>query len=324
MQIFDSPDSLRQALGPSVATIGKYDGMHLGHQCILETLKARAAALQLPSVVILSEPQPEEFFAPDTAPARLNHFADKVDFLDRFGIDAVLRLSFDVEVSRCPAERFVSDYLVAGLGLRVLIVGDDFRFGQGRRGDFALLQDMAGDAGFEVAAVHPCLIDGERVSSTRVRQCLEQGDCAAVARLLGRPYSIGGVVVRGRQLGRQLGVPTANLALDRNRLPASGVFAVHVECGVQWYKGVANLGVKPTVEDRPQPSLEVHLFDAAPELYGQHLRVHFLQKLRDEQRFASLDDLREQIARDLLAARTALDPLPLPGDPAGRLAGARA
>ena len=324
MQIFDSPDSLRQALGPSVATIGKYDGMHLGHQSILEAVKARAAGLHLPTVVILSEPQPEEYFAPDSAPPRLNHFDDKVDFLAGFGLDAVLRLRFDAAVSRCPAERFVMNYLVAGLGLKVLIVGDDFRFGQGRQGDFALLQQLGTLHGFDVACVPPCQVDGERVSSTRVRLCLAQGDCAAVARLLGRPYSMGGEVVRGRQLGRQLGVPTANIALGRSTLPASGVFAVHAECEGQWYKGVANLGVKPTVEDKPLPSLEVHLLDAAPELYGRHMRVHFLHKLRDERRFESLDALKKQIARDVQDARAALGARPLPDASCAPLAGASA
>lgn len=324
MQIFDSPDSLRLALGHGVATIGKYDGMHLGHQSILEAVKTRAAALGLPSIVILSEPQPEEFFAPDTAPARLNDFDDKVDFLAGFGLDAVLRMHFDATVSRCPAERFVSDYLLDRLGLRVLIVGDDFRFGQGRRGDFTLLRELAADGTFEVASVGPCLVDGERVSSTRVRHCLAEGDCATVTRLLGRPYSMGGPVVRGRQLGRQLGVPTANLALQRRTLPTSGVFAVHVECEGAWFRGVANLGFKPTVEEVLRPSLEVHLFDVAPDLYDRRLRVHFLHKLRDEQRFPSLDALKAQIARDLDEARAFLSGLSLPESGTAGLTEARA
>lgn len=318
MQIFDSPDAVRTALGPCVATIGKYDGMHIGHQSILRQVLSKAAALGLPSVVVLSEPQPEEYFAPESAPPRLNHFEDKVDFLAEMGIDAVLRLQFDATVSSCPAERFVSEFLVARLGLRALVIGDDFRFGQGRQGDFALLERLAPGLGFEVESVGPCNSGAERVSSTLVRHYLQAGRCADVQRLLGRPYSIGGRVIRGRQLGRQLGVPTANVALVGTRLPTTGVFAVHAECQGCWYEGVANLGVKPTVDAGLRPSLEVHLFDFAQEIYGEHMRVHFLEKLRDERKFDSLQALQEQIAQDLAAARQVLARF---ARPAGRSAG---
>ena len=312
MQIFDSPDAVRKALGPTVATIGKYDGMHLGHQSILREVRARAAACGLPTLVILSEPHPEEYFSPQTAPPRLNHFRDKVDFLANTGIDAVLRLQFDESVSSCPAERFVSEFLVAQLGVQVLIVGDDFRFGQGRAGDYAMLKALSVGHGFAVSSVPPCSSGTERVSSTLVRNYLAEGKCADVTRLLGRPYSIGGTIVRGRQLGRQLGVPTANVTLSGTSLPTSGVFAVHVECAGQWYEGVANLGVKPTVDAEPRPSLEVHLFDFSDNIYGEYMRVHFLEKLRAERKFDSLQALQEQIVRDQETARRVLADFSLP------------
>ena len=303
MQIFQAPDEVKTKLGPCVATIGKYDGMHLGHQRILSTLCERARALDLPSLVILSEPQPEEFFSPETAPPRLNHFRDKVDFLEGFGIDAVLRLDFDARISALAAERFVSDILAEQLGVRVLVIGDDFRFGNQRRGDFALLQSLADAHGYEVISVDPCNCASDRVSSTLVRACLQAGDCARAAQLLGRPYSIGGQVVMGRQLGRQLGVPTANLEVLTAKLPMSGVFAVTVEHEGASLPGVANLGFKPTVSDEPAPSLEVHLLDYSGDLYGAWLRVNFLHWIRPECKFASIEELKRRIGLDIDAAR---------------------
>lgn len=303
MQVFSSTTEARQSLGSCVATIGKYDGMHLGHQRILDELLQESQTLGLPAVVILSEPQPEEFFSGEQAPARLNPFDDKVRFLEGYGIDAVFLLAFDAACSRQHAGDFVQAFLVDGLGLRSLVVGDDFRFGRDRGGDIALLQRLAPELGFRMITVAPCRESGERVSSTLVRQYLEQGDCARVAQLLGRPYSIGGEVIRGRQLGRQIGVPTANIALARTTLPLRGVFAVQARVAGETFAGVANIGYKPTVTQESQPSLEVHLLDVERDLYGQHMEVRFLRKLRDERKFAGLDELKAQIQRDIDAAR---------------------
>lgn len=302
MQIFETPTLARAALGPSVATIGKYDGMHLGHQRILDNLLGQSKRLGLPAVVILSEPQPEEFFTPLSAPPRLNHFQDKVDFLTERGVDAVLRLRFDAELSQIPAEVFVQDFLVQQLGFKVLVIGDDFRFGKNRHGDLALLQRLAKEQGFVVQSVAACHSEEERVSSTLVRHYLQNGNCQRVAQLLGRPYSIGGTVIRGRQLGRQLGVPTANVGLVSNSLPMTGVFAVRVDWNGCSYQGVANLGFKPTVNEQPVPSLEVHLLKFDQDLYDSHIRVFFLQKLRDEKKFSGLDQLKLQIELDLAEA----------------------
>lgn len=303
MKVLDSLTSARLWSGSCVATIGKYDGMHLGHQRILDALLADAAKRKLPSLVILSEPQPEEFFAGAAAAPRLNHFQDKVDFLAAYGVDAVYRMNFDQTLSQQSAEEFVQGFLVDGLGVRSLMVGDDFRFGRNRGGDIALLQRLGAELGYSVTSVAACRDEAERVSSTLVRQCLQSGDCARVMRLLGRPYSISGPVIRGRQLGRQIGVPTANVELLTHTLPMTGVFMVRASLPGRELPGVANVGYKPTIASGNAPSLEVHLLDFHDDIYGERLHVHFLRKLRNEQKFAGLPQLQEQIRRDIEQAR---------------------
>jgi riboflavin kinase/FMN adenylyltransferase len=305
MKVSDQPSELQAILGPVVATIGKYDGMHLGHQSILSSLRSAAAKLGLPSVVILSEPQPEEFFAPDKAPLRLMPFADKVDFLTTQGIDAVLRMNFDKAISSLTADEFIYSYLWRDLGLCHLVIGDDFKFGKNRAGDFSLLQRNGAELGFTVDAVEPCLAQGERVSSTLVRKYLEQGNCERVQKLLARPFMIRGIVQQGRRLGRQLGVPTANLALETREPVMRGVFIVEVELvDGSRNPAIANIGFKPTVTEVPEPSLEVHLLHFDGNLYGKVLKVHFINKIRDEKRFDGLEALRSQIQQDLTQAKT--------------------
>ena len=303
MQVIESIADYRREHAGCVATIGKYDGMHLGHQRILRRLLDEAGELELPALVILSEPQPEEYFAGDAAPPRLSPFWDKVEFLREFGVDLVFRLRFDRELSLCSAQRFVDDILVQGLGVRSLVVGDDFRFGRDRRGDIELLQRRGAAAGFRVQAVEGLCLGGRRVSSTLVRQRLQEGDFAAVREMLGRSYCLSGEVIRGRQLGRQLGVPTANLRLAGAGLPFTGVFAVSALFREHEFTGVANIGYRPTVSSHLTPSLEVHLFDFDADLYGASLKVCFLHKLRDERKFDGLEALKNQIALDLEQAR---------------------
>jgi riboflavin kinase/FMN adenylyltransferase len=303
MRIFHSPDDCRAALGPCVATIGKYDGMHLGHQRILDQVLALGRELKLPTVVILSEPQPEEFFNPTGAPTRLCPFDGKVAFLDHYGVDAVLCMAFDATLSQQSAESFASDYLGTRLGVRALVVGDDFRFGRQRCGDFALLERTGAEQGFSVHAVSGYLLDGERVSSTAVRDYLAQGDCERVARLLGRPFSMRGEIMHGRKLGRELGMPTANIELHTQALPLVGIYVVEATVDGVTYPGVAGIGYKPTVSETPEPSLEVHLVDFSGDLYGRIMTVHFLRKLRDEQKFADLAALQAAMAADLQATR---------------------
>lgn len=291
----------------SVATIGNFDGVHRGHQAILEQVKQQAGLLGLPSVVVLFEPQPLEFFQPDLAPSRLMSFREKFAELARHGIDYLCCLKFDAALSHLSAQAFIDRVLLQHLRIRHLVVGDDFRFGDGRTGDFCLLQSVGQLAGFTVEHTATLMESGSRISSTRIREALAQSDCARAAQMLGRPYEICGKVIYGAQLGRTIGFPTANIALSRTRVALSGVFLVSVQTADgAGYFGVANVGIKPTVNGR-HASLEVHLFDCAADLYGQRLSVRFLHKLRDEQRFASLEALQQQITRDVALGRDLLN-----------------
>lgn len=303
IRVFQSLPEARAALRSSAVTIGKYDGMHRGHQAILQQLQQEAARLQTTSLVILSEPQPEEFFAGSAAPARLNAFHDKVGFLEQFGIDAVYRLAFDGAVSRQPARNFVEEVLLAGLRMKSIVVGEDFRFGYQRQGSVGMLVELAPVHGFALNAVPPCVDGGERISSTLIRQYLEQGECQRVSQCLGRPYSISGEVVKGRQLGRVLGFPTANIALKINRLPLSGIFVVTAQEGGVERKGVASIGYNPTVSADDKAKLEVFLFDFDGDIYGCDMKVNFLHKLRDEKRFSDLSGLKQQMMLDVSEAK---------------------
>jgi len=294
-----------------VATIGNFDGVHLGHRAVFGRLREKGVALALPATVITFEPQALEYFAPQTAPARLTRLREKLAALADCGIEQVLLLRFGPKLARMEARRFVQTLLVDALGVRHLLVGDDFRFGRGRDGDFGLLEDMGREYGFTVEDLHTVHHSGERVSSTRIREALARGDLELARHLLGRPYRICGRVGHGDERGRTIGYPTANLNLHRRVSPLRGVYAVMVG-GVadHPWPGVANVGTRPTVpwEGRAGEHylLEVHLFDFAGDLYGRHLEVEFRLKLRDERRFGSFEELKAQIARDSLAARAYL------------------
>lgn len=287
-----------------VATIGSFDGVHLGHQAVLKQLITAAEAHGLPAVVIIFEPQPHEFFTGEAAPARLMRLREKVEALFAAGVQRVLCLRFNRALRNLTAREFVQQLLVEGLGIKHLVVGDDFRFGCDRIGDFSLLCELGPKLGFTVSDSCTLTIDGARVSSTRIRQVLENGDFALATRLLGRPYTISGRVVYGQQLGRQLNVPTANIQLQRYRSPLQGVFAItaHLPDGVST-PGVANIGVRPTVSGAVTPLLEVHLLDFSASLYGAKIRVEFHRRLRDEKKFLSLEQLRAQLQRDIEQAR---------------------
>jgi riboflavin kinase / FMN adenylyltransferase len=296
--------NLRPAHRGCVATIGSFDGVHLGHQAILHQLIETARQRQLPTVAIVFEPQPHEFFSAEKAPARLMRLREKVNALWAAGVDRVVCLHFNQQMRSLSAEDFIQRVLVYGLDIKHLVVGDDFRFGCDRRGDFALLQSKGQELGFSVSDTHTLEMDGARVSSTRIRQLLEAGDFAEAAKLLGKEYSIHGRVVYGKQLGRQLGVPTANVDLRRYRSPLHGVFAVTVTfVDGEVVQGVANIGVRPTVDGSKKPLLEVHLFEFSRSIYGAVIDVIFKRKLRDEQKFASLDELKAQLQTDIAQAR---------------------
>lgn len=287
----------------SVVTIGSFDGVHLGHQAILNQVKAVAAELGLPSVVMTFEPQPQEFFSGERAPARLMRLREKVDALFEFGVDQVLCLQFNRELRNLTAAEFVRSVLVDGLGTRHLIVGDDFRFGCDRSGDFKMLSEMGETYDFAVQDTETLEVDGQRVSSTLVRQILEQANFERASQLLGKPFTITGRVVYGQQLGRELGFPTANVQLNRYSAPLSGVYAVLVNIDGAVYQGAANVGLRPTVGDLLKPILEVHLLDFEADLYGRRIEVEFVTKIRDEEKFTSLDKLIESIQRDVKQIR---------------------
>jgi riboflavin kinase/FMN adenylyltransferase len=303
MQLVRGLHNLRPQHRGCVATIGNFDGVHRGHQAILARLRERAVELGLPSCVVIFEPQPREFFAPETAPARLARLRDKVDLLAAEGIDLVLCLTFNLQLSKLRATEFVDTVLIDGLGVKHLEVGDDFRFGCDRIGDFDFLQKVGAEKGFTVEAAQTVEIDGVRVSSTKVRNALAAADFTLAEHLLGRPFEISGRVLHGQKLARQLGTPTANVQLKRRRVPLTGVYLVSAEIDGKVWPGVANIGVRPTVAGDGRPHLEIHLLDFAGDIYGRRLTVVFHQKLRDEQRFASLEALKTAIDADVAAAR---------------------
>lgn len=311
MRVFRGLHNLDPGHRGCVATIGNFDGVHLGHRAVFVRLLEKGAALALPATVITFEPQALEYFAPQAAPARLTRLREKLAALADCGIEQVLLLRFGPKLARLGAREFVQRLLVEALGVRHLLVGDDFRFGRGREGDFGLLREMGGEHGFAVEDLHTVNHGGERVSSTRIREALARGDLELARHLLGRPYRICGRVGHGDKRGRTIGYPTANVNLHRRVSPLRGVYAVMVG-GVadRPWPGVANVGTRPTVPWEGRLGglylLEVHLFDFAGDLYGRHLEVEFRLKLRDEKRFGSFDELETQIARDSVAARAYL------------------
>lgn len=303
MQLVRGLHNLRPRHRGCVATIGNFDGVHRGHQAILARLRERAAEFGLPSCVVIFEPQPREYFSPDKAPARLTRLREKLQLLAEQGVDRVLCLAFNRRLREMSAAEFVHATLVEGLGVQHLEVGDDFRFGCDRAGDFNFLLKAGAAEGFSVEAATTIEVEGERVSSTRLRQVLADGDLAMAERLLGRPFSLAGRVMHGQALGRQLGAPTANIQLKRKSTPLSGVFVVSAEVDGMQQPAVANIGMRPSVESDGKPHLEVHLLNYQGDLYGRLLRVTFHRKLRDEQRFASLEALKTAIEADIAAAR---------------------
>jgi len=290
-----------------VATIGNFDGVHLGHQAVLNQLAMKGDTLGLPAVVITFEPQPNEFFSPDKAPARLSRFREKVEALRCYSIQQLCVLRFNRKLAEMTAQDFIQRLIVDGLNVRYLVVGDDFKFGKDRQGDFAMLQQAGKQHGFQVVNMHTFAIDQMRVSSTQIREALREGDLILAEKLLGRPYRMSGRVAHGDKRGRTMGFPTANIHLHRRKVPLSGVYAVQL-FGVDGepIQGVANVGVRPTVRAK-KALLEVHLFNFNQDIYGEHVQVHFLHKLRDEQKFADLNALMKQIEQDCEQARLYFD-----------------
>lgn len=288
---------------PLAVAIGNFDGVHLGHQALLQRLNEVAAAQGLKSAVMTFEPHPREFFAPDQAPARLTSLREKLELFAEAGVEYVYVCHFNRRFAAITVEAFMQDILRNALDARAVLVGEDFRFGAGRQGS---MQDFV-RAGFNLQSQPQVNLDGKRVSSTAIREALAQGQLVEAARLLGRPYSISGKVVHGDKLARELGYPTANIHMLHDRPPLFGIYAVKLEGLAEGngadLPGVASLGVRPTVKQNGKPTLEVHLFDFNGDIYGRHVRVKFMHKIRDEMKFDSLDTLKYWIAKDAEMAR---------------------
>jgi riboflavin kinase/FMN adenylyltransferase len=304
MELIRGIHNLRARHRGCVVTTGAFDGVHRGHQAVLAHLKREGKRLGLPAVVIIFEPLPREYFQPLEAPPRILNFREKILALADQGIDRVLCLKFDPALQTMTAKAFTERIFVEGLGARYIVLGDDFRFGQSREGSLQYLLSQRDAYGFDAVPTDTVALEGERVSSTRIRGALEQGDFALAEDLLGRPFTMGGRVVYGKQLGQTLGSPTANIALNRLRSPLRGVFAVTVTgAGLRDAPGIANVGVRPTVDDSIRANLEVHVLDINRPLYGRRLSVRFLHKMRDEQKFESIEALRAHILADIDSAR---------------------
>lgn len=292
---------------PVALTVGNFDGLHRGHQAMLQRLLDGARARGLQSCVLTFEPHPREFFAPQAAPTRLTSLREKLELLAAHGVARTHVQRFDRAFASLAPEVFVEQVLAMRLRARWLMIGEDFRFGAKRAGDIRLLADLARRHGCEVEILPAVTRLGVRVSSSAVRAALASGNLDAAEELLGRAYSISGRVVHGRKLGRELGFATANVQLKHNRPPLSGIFAVRVHgVGTSSRPAVASLGVRPTITASGRAVLEVHLFDFSADLYGAHMRVEFLHKIRDEVRYSDLGALKAQIERDCEAARTFL------------------
>jgi riboflavin kinase/FMN adenylyltransferase len=306
MELIRGIHNLRERHRGCVATIGNYDGVHRGHQHMIAAVRAKATELGVPAVVVTFEPTPREFFEGPAAPSRLTRLREKLEALALYGVDRVVVLRFDRRMQGMGADEFVDRLLVRGLGVRHMVVGHDFHFARRREGNIETLRAAGAAHGFAVEEVGQFLLEGERVSSSLVREALNQGDLERATRLLGRPYRMAGRVRLGKKLGRTLGFPTANLALQRKVVPLWGIFAVRVSgAGLVDHPAVSSLGTRPTVNGT-DPLLEVHLFDFDGSLYGQYLDVDFVARLRDEHKFESLDALVEQMHRDAAAARAVL------------------
>ncbi len=295
--------NLRQPIPASAVTIGNFDGVHRGHQLVIGQLKQVAATTSLPTVVIIFEPQPIEYFAPDKAPKRLARFREKIAYLKAQQIDYLLCLHFDHRLAAQSAEDFVQQILINSLNTKHLVIGDDFHFGKNRQGNFQFLKDNAERYGFMVDETETLMIDGERVSSTRIRESIQQGDFEKAAELLGRPYSLSGRIAHGQKLGRELGYPTINIKMGDKTLIVKGIFAVNVKgLDNRMLEGVASIGTRPTVNG-VDTILEVYILDFDRDVYGYSVEVNFLHKIRNEEKFDSLEELAAHIAQDTEKAK---------------------
>lgn len=313
MEIIRGLHNIRPRHAGCVATIGTFDGVHHGHQMLLAHLTAKSQELDSPSLLVTFEPQPREYFEHTPVPARLTRFREKIHLLQGTGIDRVLCIPFNERTRLIPAREVIERFLVGLLGVRYVVVGDDFHFGKDREGNYATLKQAGDEFGFGVSHVGTLTFDHERVSSTRIREVLGAGEFELAEKLLGRPYFIMGRVVYGQQLGQTIGVPTANIRLQRYKAALNGVFAVTVDGLGPTRLGAANIGVRPTVGGK-EPLLEVHVLDFDEVVYGRLLTVTLRRKIREERWFPSMEALRVEIERDIEKTRAFFaEPTPASG-----------
>ena len=304
MKIIRGIDNLNNEFTQCVLTLGNFDGVHLGHQQLINHLIEQGKKLNLPTAVMLFEPQPLEFFSKQNAPARLTSFKEKVQLIEKLGIDYIIAVPFTQTFANMSANAFIQDWLIKKLSAKYIVIGDDFQFGRDRKGDINLLQQYTQNNQFSVESMQTFVWNNLRISSTAVREALFNSDFELARCLLGRDYAIQGRVVHGNALARQLGFPTANIHLNRKKPALQGVYFVKVKncCSNQYYHGIANIGIRPTIEGK-KAILEVNLFDFSGDIYGQYLDVTFVCKLRDEKKFDSLADLKQQISQDVCTAK---------------------
>lgn len=305
MEFIRGLDNVKPHHKGCILTIGKFDGVHRGHQAVLANVMEKASSLSLPATVMVFEPQPEEVFTPEKAPARISPLREKYELLSQQGVDRLLAVRFNAQFAKQSADTFVHDLLVDKLGVKFLVVGDDFRFGFGRKGDFTMLEAAGRRYGFDVVSTQSFTMHAHRISSTAVRDALAKSDFGLATEMLGRPFAIHGRVVHGEKKGRTIGFPTANVMLKRFKTPIHGVFAVRVDIDGHHYNGVANVGTRPTLNG-VRNQLEVHIFDLSADLYGKPITVLPMAKIRDEIKFASFEALKDQIQADAAKARLLL------------------
>ncbi len=287
-----------------VLTIGNFDGVHVGHKAVIEKLAERGKMLGLPVVIMVFEPQPLEYFLGDKAPPRLSRLREKIIQLAKLPVDDLVIVRFNKQIADYDAGQFIDNILIQRLNVKHLVIGDDFRFGKDRGGDFALLRQKGETLGFQVEDTGSFHVTGQRVSSTLIRNALAAGELNKAAAMLGYPYSVCGRIVHGDKRGRTIGYPTANMQMVRKNSPISGVFAVTMTgIGDMEIQGVANVGVRPTVAGGNNVVLETFLFNFNQDIYGHYVGVHFKEKIRAEQRFQTVDELKEQIEEDVAAAK---------------------
>jgi riboflavin kinase/FMN adenylyltransferase len=306
MKVYYDLDEYSESLPYPVVTLGNFDGIHLGHQEIFRILRQEAEVNQGTALVITFFPHPLKVLHPDRAPRLITNIQDRVELMECFGIDRVLCLPFNREFAEWDAERFVLEILVRKLGIKKVLVGEDFRFGKNREGGINFLKKKGGPFGYTVRKIEPVRVDGMEISSTRIRQSIQEGLIRESTAMLGRPYNISGMVVTGDKRGRTLGYPTANLVTEAELIPPNGVYAVRVVLGEETKPGVASLGIKPTFSGK-QYSIEAHIFDFDQDIYGKSMRMEFVERIREERSFPDPRALVEQIDRDAQQARKILE-----------------